>query len=370
MNMQLKTAGTGLLIATTLLAVIVSSCSGNKKPGKETAANAVSVTLANAGKGETDAVVASGRVESSQTANISTRLMGRITSINVKAGDRVSKGQLLATISDEDIRAKRAQSSAMIAEAEASLASAQKDYDRFNNLFKSQSATARELDNVTLQYNAAKARVEAAHQMRNEINAMLSYSSLTAPFSGVVTQKLAETGSIANPGMTILTIEQDADLLVAASVAESDISYIKTGDTAVLHFKSGDKTCTGKIVQLNPSSQFTGGQYIVKISIPDDAKKDLYSGMFVNVSIPVKPGVARGTENKVMIPVSAIVNRDELTGVYTVSEQNTALLRWIRLGRQQGGMVEVLSGLSASESYVLQADGKLYNGAPVQVKAR
>lgn len=362
----MKPAGTSLLIAISLTAIFNSSCSGKKESGKETAADVVTVTLAKAGKGDQDAVVASGRVESSQSANISTRLMGRITAIHVKAGDRVSKGQLLVTISDEDIRAKRAQSAAMIAEAEASLANAQKDYDRFSNLYKSQSATARELDNVTLQYNAAKARVEAARQMRNEINAMLSYSSLTAPFSGVVTQKLAETGSIANPGMTILTIEQDADLLVAAAVAESDISLVKTGDTAVLHFKSGGQTCTGKIVQLNPSSQFTGGQYIVKISIPAAVKKDLYSGMFVNVSIPIASGAARGAADKVMIPVSAIVNRDELTGVYTMSQQNTALLRWIRLGRQEGGEAEVLSGLAAGETYILQADGKLYNGAPVK----
>ena len=129
----------------------------------------------------------------------------------------------------------------MIAEAEGAYATAQKDYDRFNNLYQQQSATAKELDNVTLQYNSAKARVAAAKQMRSEVNANLSYSSLTAPFSGVVTQKLAEVGSIANPGMPILTIEQNGIFQVSASIAESDISHIHLGDVANMQIKSTGK---------------------------------------------------------------------------------------------------------------------------------
>ena len=115
--------------------------------------------------------------------------MGYITKLTVQVGDHVHKGQLIATISNNDIVAKRAQAEAMISEAEAALKNAQKDYDRFSALYKEQSASAKELDNVTLQYNSAQSRVESAKQMRNEINAMLAYTQLTAPFAGIVTQK-------------------------------------------------------------------------------------------------------------------------------------------------------------------------------------
>ncbi|MBI1781254.1 MAG: efflux RND transporter periplasmic adaptor subunit [Sphingobacteriales bacterium] len=355
----------GFLLAIAVTGLI--SCGGNKEQQKETNEKPVAVTLSTTSAGVQNAILASGQVEAVQTANISTRVMGRITNIYVKAGDKVNKGQLLATISDEDIRAKRAQTDAMIAEAEAAYANAQKDYDRFNNLYKQQSATAKELDNVTLQYNSAKARVDAAKQMRSEVNASLSYSSLTAPFSGVVTQKLAEVGSIANPGMPIVTIEQSGILQVSASIAESDISNIHLGDAATLLIKSTGKNFEGKVIQLNPSSQFTGGQYIVKISIPESAKKDIYSGMFVSVTIPLKE--AKETNpNVILVPASAIVNRDELTGIYTVSENKTALLRWIRLGKNYGDKVEVISGLANNEQFILSAEGKLYNGAPVVVK--
>lgn len=355
----------GFLLAITVTGLI--SCGGNKEQQKETTDKPVAVTLSITSAGAQNAILASGQVEAVQTANISTRVMGRITNIYVKAGDKVNKGQLLATISDEDIRAKRAQTEAMIAEAEAAYANAQKDYERFNNLYKQQSATAKELDNVTLQYNSAKARVDAAKQMRSEVNASLSYSSLTAPFSGVVTQKLAEVGSIANPGMPIVTIEQSGILQVSASIAESDISNIHLGDVATLLIKSTGKSFEGEVIQLNPSSQFTGGQYIVKISIPESAKKDIYSGMFVSVTIPLKE-VKETNPDVILVPASAIVNRDELTGIYTVSENKTALLRWIRLGKSYGDKVEVISGLANNEQFVLSAEGKLYNGAPVVVK--
>jgi RND family efflux transporter MFP subunit len=358
-------------VAATLMALTISvfsACSGGdqKKPGAPV--TAVTVILGKAGTAAADAVLASGQVEAAQTAGISTRVMGRINAIYVKEGDRVSKGQVLATISDEDIRAKRAQTGAMIAEAEAAFATVQKDYDRFGQLYKEQSATARELDQVTLQYNAAKQRVEAARQMRNEVNAMLSYTSLTAPFSGVVTRKMAEAGTLASPGMPILTIEQSGILQISASVAEADISLLKTGDPAEVEVKSSGVRFRGAISQLVPSSQFTGGQYMVKISIPETARKDLYAGMFVRVSFPVKQALPVAGAALLTIPVSAVVYRDELTGIYTVGQGNTALLRWIRLGRRVGDQVEVISGLGKEEDYILSAEGKLYNGVPVAVK--
>ena len=344
-----------------------ASCSGGNKPKEDIQEKPVNVTLATASAGWQQAILASGEVEALQTANISTRVMGRITNIYVKAGDKVNKGQLLATISDEDIRARRAQTDAMIDEATAAWTTAQKDYDRFDNLYKRQSATAKELDNVTLQFNTAKARVDAARQMRGEIDANLSYARLTAPFAGVITRKLADAGNISSPGMPLLTIEDDRMLQVSASVAESDISHVHLGDVAHLEIKSTGKSFDGKIIQINPSSQFTGGQYIVKISIPKTAGKGIYAGMFANVSIPVSDH-PNEKNDVVLVSVSAVINRDELTGIYSVSAKNTALLRWVRLGKTYGDKVEVISGLSKDEKFISSSESKLYNGVPVVYK--
>jgi hypothetical protein len=89
--------------------------------------------------------------------------------------------------------------------------------------------------------------------------------------------------------------------------------------------------------------------------------------MFASVSIPVKD-IRQVKNDVVLVPLSAIINRDELTGIYTVSATNTALLRWIRLGKTYGDKAEVISGLSKDEKFIRSSESKLYNGAPVTVK--
>lgn len=349
--------------------LLFGACSSNdqKSAEKKDSEMAVKVTVGSSSAGQENSIQVSGQVESVQSANISTRVMGYITKLNVKVGDQVSKGQLLATISNQDILAKKGQTNAMIAEAEAAFKNAQKDHERFTALYKQQSASAKELDNISLQYLAAKSRLEGAKQMRNEVNAMLKYTNLTAPFAGVITQKLADAGSMANPGMPILTIEQNGSYQVSASVPENVINQIHQGEAATIHIKAANKTIEGTITQVNQSSQFTGGQYVIKLHIPDQKKQGLYAGMYANVSIPVK-NLAQVKDAKVMVPLASIENRDQLTGLYTVSSSNTALLRWVRLGKTEGNQVEVLSGLAPNEQYIISAEGRLFNGTAVKIK--
>ncbi|RKR85749.1 RND family efflux transporter MFP subunit [Mucilaginibacter gracilis] len=329
---------------------------------------AIWVTVSQPAAVSKQGLAVSGRVEANQTANISTRVMDYITKVNVNVGDRVSKGQLLATISNDDMLAKRAQAEAMIAQADAAFKNAQKDYDRFTALYKQQSASAKELDNVTLQYQAAKSGLEAAKQQRNEVNAMLGYTNLTAPFAGTITQKMMDAGSMANPGMPLLTIEQSGSYQVSALVPESEISLINEGLPVTITIDAIHKTINGKIVQIDPSSAQSGGQYQIKIHIPDNEKQGLFAGMYANVAITVTQAIKTKSADQVMVPVSAIEYKDELTGLYTIGSNHTALLRWVRLGKTQGSQVEVLSGLAANEQFIVTAEGRLYNGVPVKLK--
>ncbi|ASU36403.1 efflux RND transporter periplasmic adaptor subunit [Mucilaginibacter xinganensis] len=358
-----------LQLFTVIGLLIISSCSSNEKKDTQTGADtALLVTVSQPSADTKQGLTVSGQVEAAQSANISTRVMGYITRINVKVGDRVSKGQLLATISNDDILAKRAQADAMIAEANAGFKNAQKDYDRFTALYQQQSASAKELDNITLQYSSAKARLEAAKQQRNEVNAMLSYTNLTAPFAGTVTQKMMDAGSMANPGMPLLTIEQSGSYQVSASVPESEISLIHEGASAIITIDAIHKVINGKVAQIGQSSQNTGGQYMIKIHIPDTEKKGLFAGMYANVNIPLAQTIKTNISDQVMVPVSAIEYKDQLTGLYTIGSNQTALLRWVRLGRTQGNQVEVLSGLAANEQFIVSAEGRLYNGVAVKIK--
>lgn len=339
------------------------ACSA-KEEDKSVKENSVAVKVGLASFQSADHVTASGQVTSKETAVISTRVMGFVTSFKVKVGDKVQKGQLLATISNGDILAKRAQGQAMLTEAEAALKDARKDYERFEELYEQKSASAKEFENATLHYNSIKAKTEAARQMKNEVDAMLIYTNLTAPFSGTVTQRNLDEGSMANPGMPILMIEQGGLYEVRASVSESDILRVKTGMTAELTIQSIGKKFSGKVLEVSTSSQYSGGQYFIKISIPTEPV--LFSGMYVNVSIPVAK--AKSVINNILVPAAALVYKDQLTGIYTISQSNTALLHWVKIGKAYGNQVEILSGLSADEKFILQSEGKLYNGVPVSVK--
>lgn len=351
------------------LFTLIACSSGKQKDQAEKNTDIIQVTVAKAMVDDTHSLNLSGLIEAAHSAGISTSLMGHITSIRVKPGDRVVKGQLLATISNEDLQAKKATAEAMIHESEAALKNAQKDLDRFTILYNQQSASAKELENITLQYNAAKSRAEQSREMRNQINAMFPYANLTAPFSGIITQKTTDAGSITNPGMPILTIEQDGSFQVSATVPENSISHIHRGTAADVFVEAAGKTIKGIVSQINQSAQFSGGQYIIKISIPENQMQGLYSGMYARISIPDQEQFNTAHDHEdIWIPLSAILQKDELNGIFTIGSNNTAILRWVRLGKTMGNRVEVLSGLDKTESLIIHADGQLYNGVPVKIR--
>ncbi len=311
-------------------------------------------------------VTASGKIEAENSANISTRMMGYVTSVKVKTGQKVSKGQLLATISSTDLQAKKAQAEAGVNQATAMYNSAKRDYDRFVVLFSQKSASQKEMDDMTTHFEMAKAGLETAKQMKNEVMAQFSYSNITAPFSGTVTGTFVKEGDMANPGMPIVSVEGVSKLQAVVMVSESEISNIKNGMTIDVNIKSLDKTIKGKVVEVSTSARNTGGQYIVKIDL--DKTENILSGMFVNAVFPIEKQAEKIQDNLVLIPQQAIITQGQLKGIYVVNDDNTAILRWIRLGKTYGNNIQVLSGLTAGEKYVVTAEERLFNGSKVSFK--
>ncbi|SDK87844.1 Efflux pump periplasmic linker BepF [Sphingobacterium mizutaii] len=358
-----------ILTSISFLALLgsLSSCS-NQAEQKKVELPAISATIGQtAGSNQGKYVTASGKIEAENSAMISTRLMGFVTDITVKTGQKVSQGQLLARISSNDLAAKKAQAEAGIAQANAGYNNARKDYERFEALFAQKSASQKELDDMSTRMEMAKAGLEAAKQMRNEVMAQFSYSNITAPFSGVITGTFMKKGDMANPGMPIISMEGASKLQAVVMVSESEILNIKNGMKADVTIKSTQKTIKGRVAEMSSSAQNTGGQYIVKINLDEPAQ--ILSGMFVQAVFPIERSAsAESATSMTLIPKEAIIEEGQLKGIYVLNDQNIALLRWVRLGKTYGNDVEVLSGLSENEKYVLKADGRLFNG--VQIKAK
>ena len=346
------------------LGLTLSGCGSNEKT--QASSETVAVSVAEVETGDTSTILAgSGQVTAVNNATLSTRMMGHVEKLPVKIGQKVKKGDLLISINNADLRAKRAQVDASITEANVAYANAKKDYERFTNLFQENSASQKELDDMTARYEMAKAKLEAATQMKNEINSQFAYANIRAPFDGVVTNTFIDEGDMANPGVPLVAVESPGDFEVVAKVSENNINNIEEGMKADVHIKALDTIISGKITELSTSAQNTGGQYIMKVML-DKSQAKILSGMYATIRLETDKG--HGANALVTVPSEALVHQGQLSGIYTMGDDNTALLRWLRLGDTYGNEVEVLSGLSKGERYIVSADGKLYNGVKVSIQ--
>ncbi len=341
------------------------SCSSEKAKTVDNSAPVV-VSVSSPSSNNSLFLTASGKIEAVQNANLSTRNMGYINTVHVKVGQKVSQGQLLVSINSSDITAQKAQVSASIIEATAAFNNAEKDYNRFKALFNQNSASQKELDDMTAHYQMAKARLEAANQVKNQVSAQLSYSNITAPFSGVITGKFVNKGDMANPGMPLISMENPGQFQVIAMVPESEITKITNGSDVNVVVKSSNVKVKGKVTEISSSAKNTGGQYLVKVILETTDEK-LLSGMFTSIQFPVEKS-SETSSNQILIPAESLIKQGQLIGIYTIGHENTALLRWLRIGKTMGDQVEVLSGLNADEQYIISSEGKLFNGAKVIIQ--
>ena len=312
----------------------------------------------------TTSFFASGSLEAVQNTNISTRMMGFVKRLKVKPGDTVRRGEMLIEINNTDLSARKAQARANILSAEAAFLNAEKDYNRYKALFESQSASQKEMDDISAHYRMTKAGLEAAKQMEQEVLAQMAYAQIKAPFDGVVTNTFIKEGDMANPGVPLLGLEAPGQFQVVAMVPESNIDMVSKDTEVQVHLKSLDKWVQGKVSEVSTSSRNTGSQFLVKVILSGN-NPGIRTGMYATVQFPHSK--ERASE-KVLIPFDVLVHKGQLTGVYVISDQGNAMLRWVRTGRTIGDSVTILSGLKPGEEIILSAEGKLFNGAKVSIQ--
>ena len=355
-----------ILLYTALFLSVLISCSSDDKNVENSGKPIQVVVNQSTTNSEGTFASASGKLVAKNSVNVSTRMMGYIIGMKAEVGQNVSAGQLLVSINSADIQAKGGQANAQISQAQANFNSAKRDYERFSNLYKSQSASQKELDDMKARYEMAKAGLDAAQAMKSEVNSQYRYTNITAPISGVITAKFVAQGDMASPGMPLLTIESPSNLQAQVLVSEQNITLLKQGMPVKITLKSNNQEISGTVAEISKSSANTGGQYMVKVNVSES--QNMLPGMFVNVQFPFKNAgkVNQDFQKGVVIPKSALVENGQLTGVYTISSNNTAILRWVETGKIFGDQIEIVSGLNAKEPYIISAEGRLYNGAKVK----
>ena len=300
-----------------------------------------------------------GTVYSRETTVVSAQVMSRIQQVVVREGDAVKAGQTLVVLDDATLRAASDQAQAGVNAAQSQQAAAETDSKlaastlaRYRQLEAQKSVSPQEMDEVTRRAEAAAARLEAvraqtevARAQESGAHTMLGYTRLVAPFSGVVTARMADPGTMAAPGVPLLQIDQAGALQLQVTVDQSAIGVVRKGMKVQVEVEgSGPNGMSGSIAEIVPAADPASHGFLVKIDLP--SSNQLRAGMYGTAEI------GNGTRQAMLIPRSAVVSRGSLASAYLIDDHGIAQLRYLTLGAAQGNLVEVLSGVSAGEKLV------------------
>jgi len=310
---------------------------------------------------------ATGTVKAANTSNVASRMMGTVTSLLVREGDTVEKGQLLLTIDDRDVVQKVRAAEAGHQEAIKAQESAKQNreltditYRRYKTMYEEKAISRQEMDQFETQKKMAALEYERVQEMVNRASAGLSeakiyldFTRVTSPLKGLVTEKKIEAGSMAVPGMPLLTVENTAAYHAEITVDESLSGYLRAGMPVMVSIEAINRRLTGKITEILPAVDPQSRSFTVKVSVSGPG---LRSGLYAKVRI------AHGKKEAILAPKAAIVEKGQLTGVYAVDGQGIVTYRLVRTGKEYDGNWEILSGLKPNDRIIVQGVEKAVDG--------
>ena len=342
-------------------AVLISACGGDDFTKNNTSVKSVETEVVKS-KSNNSYSEFVGVIEGSHKAKLSTKLMGNVTFFPFEAGSKIKKGQTLAKIQSKDIEAKKQQVLANLSVAEAAHTNMKRNYDRVKSLYEIGSATEKEFEDVSLGLEMTKSQVKAAKEMKNEINDVLSYSVLRAPFDGYIVNKFVQVGDITAPGHPLMIVENFDEFNLVANVSAEDVNSLSKGEKVKIYVDAIKGKVAGEVTEVNPGAHPASKQFSIKVKLmPEPEMKDkIKSGLFARVM------VQKSEASKLFVNEKNLVRRGQLAGVYTINRNDEAVLRWLRLGKKQGSEYEVLSGLIEGEKVILTKN--ISEGQKIEVK--
>lgn len=295
----------------------------------------------------------SGTVRAKNRSVIASRVMGLVTSLRVKEGDRVTAGQVLLTIDDRDVaeRVKAAEKALEGARQNQSLSDI--TYQRYKKLYDDKAVAGQELDQIETQKKVADIEYEKTKAMLAEARIYQGFARILSPTSGFVTEKKIDVGSMAVPGTPLLTVEDNSNFRVEVNADEKLSGSLKIGTEVSVFIEALNRDIIGKVTEIVPSIDPVSRSFLVKIGIRGEHLKN---GYYARVSIPV------GKKESLLVPKKAVVEKGQLSGVYTVDKNSVITYRLVRAGKHSGDKVEILSGLNPGDVVIVDGVEKAVDG--------
>lgn len=290
---------------------------------------------------------ATGSVEAVQRATIAAKVTGTIEEMPVVLGSKVKKGGLLVKISAGEIAAKVSQSMAQLAQA-------RRNYEREKRLLAKDASTPETVKSMRDALQVAEAGYE-------EARTMAGYTTITAPFEGLVASKMAQVGDLAVAGTPLLTLENNRHLQVVAAVPEALALKIHLGDKLPVRIPAAGIETAGVVREISPAADTASRTTLVKVRLNSDAT--LRSGQYAKVVLPGSP------VKTFFVPDKAVERFGQMERVWVV-QNGTARLRLVRTGAHYAGQVEILAGLNTGDQVIVQGGEHLVDGQSVQILSK
>ena len=298
-----------------------------------------------------------GVVEAVRQSVIAAQVAGAIVLLDARVGDSVKAGQVLVRIDARAADQNAAAGDAQVVAARASLEAATRQYERQKQLFAQHYISQAALDNAESEFKATRAQVASQLAQAGVARTQSGFFIVRAPYAGVIAEVPVTLGDMAMPGRPLLTLYDPSALRITAAVPQSVVAWIVAGQAPRAELPGlapARRWMPPGRVQVLPTVDPATHTVQVRVDLPAGLD-GVGPGMFARLWLPLPAGTTHPDAVSLMVPVQAIVRRAELTALYVLDPNGRPVLRQVRLGRVDGGKVEVLSGLMPGERVVTDA---------------
>ena len=358
-------AGAAIALALVVLATVFATRdAGSPQPNAPVLKPALTVTAVTPRQVRLPlTLAANGNIAAWQEASIGAETAGlRLTQVLVNVGDRVQKGQVLATLASDTVRAEAAQSRASVAEAEAAAADAAYNAERARTLQNTGALSASQINQYLTAEKTAQAKVEAARALLQAQQVRLAQTEVLAPDNGVISARTATVGAVLGPGTELFRLIRQGRLEWRAEVTSSELSHLTTGTTALVTAASGARL-SGRVRMIGPTvdPQTRSALVYVDLTPLPGTEASARAGMFARGEFDL------GASPALTVPQAAIVMREGFSYAFVLGPDNRVAMFKVQTGRSAGDLVEILGGLATDARVVAAGAGFLNDGDLVRV---
>lgn len=286
-----------------------------------------------------------GTVRPVHEAAVASKLLAKVVEVRVKAGQAVSRNEILVRLDDADLRARLQQAQAALSAAQSAYQQALADYKRAQQLLEGRAIARAEYEKFETQHRTAAAELERAKQAVHEAQVLLDYATLRAPMTGIIIEKRVDVGDTVVPGQILLTLYDPTRMQMVVTVREALAQRLRVGQQIRARLEALNYDCLGTVSEIVPEAHVASRAFTIKVTGP--CPPGVFSGMFGRIFIPLED------EEVLVVPASAVIKVGQLDMV-DVLVDGTPRRRSVQLGRKLEHDYEVLAGLAVGEKVLLR----------------